>query len=39
MADVIRNLNTDGLDSIDQEFDNFLEAVTQRAYLADTTWQ
>ena len=39
VTDVISNLNQDGLDRIEFDFNNFLEAVNAKAYQADTTWQ
>ena len=39
VTDVISNLSEEGMDRIEFDFDNFLEAVTAKAYQADTTWQ
>ena len=39
VTDVISNLSEEGMDRIEFDFDNFLEAVTAKAYQADTCHQ
>ena len=37
--EVIPNLSEEGLNRVESEFNGFLEAIGQKAYQADTTWQ